>query len=87
MPFVINTQPVVEYQYAYPNDLMNEIAELFLMGLEESQFLIVSPEEIERQNPASIINLLNEAWKLFWSDPDNFREWEESAIQKLKSSV
>ena len=87
MPFVINTQPVVEYQYTYPNDLMNEIAELFLMGLEESQFLIVSPEEIERQNPASIINLLNEAWKLFWSDPDNFREWEESAIQKLKSFI
>ncbi len=87
MPFVINTQPVVEYQYAYPNDLMNETAELFLMGLKESQFSIVSPEKLERQNPDSIINLLNEAWNLFWNSPDKFREWEESTIQKLKSFI
>jgi len=86
MPFVVNTQPVVEYQYAYPNDLMNEIAELFLTGLKESQFSIVSSEKLEKPNPDSIVNLLNEAWNLFWDCPDKFREWEENTIQKLKAS-
>jgi len=87
MPFVVNTRPVVEYQYAYTNNLMNEIAELFLMGLRESQFSIVSPEKLETQNPDSIVSLLNEAWALFWNNPDAFRDWEEKTIQKLKSII
>jgi hypothetical protein len=85
IPLVVNTQPVIEYQYAYPNELMNEIAELFLMGLRESEFSIVSPEKLERQNADSIINLLNETWEVFWNDPNTFRNWEERSIQKLKS--
>jgi len=30
MPLVLNTEPIVDYQYAYPEDLMKEVAELFL---------------------------------------------------------
>lgn len=85
MPFVANTQPVVEYQYAYPNDLMNDIAELFLTGLKESKFSILFPEKLDSKNPDSIINLLNEAWNLFWNNSSAFRDWEEKTVQKLKS--
>jgi hypothetical protein len=87
IPLVVNTQPVVEYQYAYPKKLMNEIADIFLVGLKESHFSIATPKKFEGQNPNSIVRLLNDAWNLFWKNPDKFREWEERAIQKLKSSI
>jgi hypothetical protein len=87
MPLVANAQPVVEYQYAYPKDLMNEIADIFLLGVKESQFSIATPKRFEERNPHSVIKLLNDAWDLFWKDPDRFRGWEESAIQELKSCL
>ena len=87
MPLAVNTQPVVEYQYAYPHNLMKEIANLFLVGLKESNFSIVYPEMLERLDQNSIIKLLNEAWNLFWNNPDTFRNWEEENIKKLKEVV
>lgn len=37
IPLVANTQPVTEYQYAYPDDLMNELADLFLNSLKAAE--------------------------------------------------
>ncbi|MHA1227406.1 MAG: hypothetical protein ACTSPV_11740 [Candidatus Hodarchaeales archaeon] len=87
MPLVLNTEPAVEYQYAYPEDLMKEVAELFLEGLEEGNFPITSPDNLKEQNSNSIIRILNDAWTLFWENPDTFRVWEEKTIQKIKSVV
>jgi len=85
LPLIANIEPIVEYQYAYPIELMEEVSDLFLEGLRESGFSIVSPEKLENLNQNSIIKLLNEAWKTFWKDPVTFRKWEEKAVEKLKS--
>lgn len=85
MPFTTVAQPVPEYQYAYPEDLMKEVASLFLKGLQESNFSIASPEKVKMIGQDSIIKLLNEAWALFWKSPTTFREWEEKSIEKLKT--
>lgn len=85
IPLVVNTQPVTEYQYAYPDNLMNEIAGLFLTGLRDSEFALVSPERLRKEN--SIISLLNKAWTLFWDNPESFIEWEGQVVQRLKSDL
>ena len=87
MPLVLNTEPIVEYQYAYLEDLMKEVAELFLAGLKDGNFSIISSKKLEKQNPDSIIKILNEAWALFWNNPEEFRDWEEKCIEKLKSTI
>ena len=87
MPFVAGIQPVVEYQYAYPKELLGEIADLFLTGLKESNFSIVSLGKLEQLDQNSIVKLLNEAWSLFWNDSEAFRDWEEKTVQKLKSTL
>jgi len=86
IPLVVNTQPVAEYQYAYPDDLINRIADLLLTGLRDNGFVVVSPEKLRRE-ANSIVNLLNKAWTLFWDNPETFIEWEESAVQKLKTEI
>jgi hypothetical protein len=30
---------------------------------------------------------LNEAWTSFWNNPDEFRDWEEKCIERLKTTV
>jgi hypothetical protein len=87
LPFRAATQPVPEYQYAYPIDLMNDLASLFLNGLKETKFSIVSPEKLKSLPEGSIVKLLNEAWNTFWNNPSKFREWEVESIQKLKNTV
>jgi hypothetical protein len=88
MPFIANIEPITEYQYAYPINLMEEIADVFLTGLKESGFSIISPEKLEKLNQNSIVKLLNEAWKVFWNEPPmEYRNWEEKAVEKLKSAI
>jgi len=55
--------------------------------LKDGKFSIISPKKLEKQNSDSIVKILNEAWNLFWSNPDTFRDWEEEKIKKLKSII
>lgn len=87
IPLAVNARPVVEYQYAYPEDLMKEVADLFLIGLEESNFSVVSPVKLGQLNQNSIVKLLNEAWDLFWRNPNVFRKWEKESINRLKGII
>ena len=86
IPLVANTQPVTEYQYAYPDDLMNDVADLFLNALREAGFALVSEKTIGRQDD-NIVGVLNRAWTLFWEDPQTFTKWEAQTVQKLKSQL
>jgi len=86
IPLVANTEPVTEYQYAYPDDLMNEVADLFLDSLKAAGFSPVSEKDIENDDN-SIVSVLNRAWTLFWEDPEAFTGWEEQTVQKLKSQL
>lgn len=87
MPLTTGTQPVVEYQYAYPEELMTEVAPAILQGIKDSGFAIVLPKRLNELNEKSVIKLLNEAWDLFWKEPNGFRSWEEKKILYLKETV
>lgn len=85
MPFVANIEPIIEYQYAYPHSLMEEVADLALEGLKEGNFLIMTPKRLGHLEKNNIVKILNEAWTVFWNDSVAFRDWEEKTVQKLKS--
>ncbi|RLE15098.1 hypothetical protein DRJ04_01130 [Candidatus Aerophobetes bacterium] len=87
IPLTKDGQPVVEYQYAYVDDLMEEIASIFLEGIKGSEFSIVTPKRLENLGEDSIVKLLNKAWEVFWQNPSTFREWEEKEVQRLKSNI
>jgi hypothetical protein len=87
MPFVATLGPVPEYHYAYPDELMEDIALLFLDGLRESGFQIVNPTKLANLSDQSIIKLLNDAWAFFWKNPTEFRKWEEERIKELKKRL
>jgi hypothetical protein len=87
LPPVLNAEPVVEYQYAYPEGLMVELADIILAGLRESRFAIISPTNLRQHRSDTVIKQLNEAWISFWNKPDEFRDWEEICIEKLKAIV
>jgi len=81
-------KPQIEYQYAYPEHLLSEIAKLTLNALEQSGFSIISHEALANDEENKIRAMLNEAWQSFWKDePEKFRNWEEKTVQELKSIV
>ena len=84
LPLNKYSKPVPEYQYAYPNDLMQKIAKLVFDGLKKDKFFVAERGHIERAPEGSIMKMLNEAWSIFWERPDDFREWEEQNINLLK---
>lgn len=78
--------PTTEYEYAYPDSLLKEIAQTFLSGIKNSKFKIVD-DEFLRQN-GSIRTLLNGAWINFWNMPsEEFRNWEKEQIKILKQNI
>lgn len=70
--------PEPEYYRCFPQHLLEEIAELALSGIKASGLRIARADTCDR-----IHILLNEAWTRFWSDPDNFVEWEKQAVACL----
>ena len=84
MPFVLENEPVVDYYDAYPTELLDNIATLFLEGLKKSNFNLASKEILEKKSE-NIMNLLNQCWKIFWGNPQEYIEWETKTVQKLKS--
>jgi hypothetical protein len=86
MPFVTAAQPPIDYEHAYPERMMIEIAKLFLKGLKESKFPIITPTELSNLNEESVRKTLNTAWKTFWDNPNEYRNWEEKKIKQLKGS-
>ncbi|MHA1251866.1 MAG: hypothetical protein ACTSRP_17890 [Candidatus Helarchaeota archaeon] len=87
MPFVTMSNPVNEYYYAYSDDLLKEVASIFLEALRENKFKIFENSMIKNESKMSIIKILNDAWKCFWERPNEFRKWEENTIEKLKNRL
>jgi hypothetical protein len=87
MPFISHIEPVNEYQYAYPEELLSDLAKIILKGMSDSGFSIISPNTLSTLKSNSVIKLLNEAWDQFWVNPVAFRQWEETSIKRLKSSI
>ncbi len=76
-----------EYQYAYPDKLLKDIAQMTLNGLKESGISIAVSDALSA-NASGIRVLLNRAWKEFWdSKPDDFRNWEKERIGELRATL
>jgi hypothetical protein len=79
--------PASEYQYAYPDTLLEDIVGLIIDGLKQSG-VSVFPSESSSKNDGGIRALLNEAWKVFWeTEPEGFRNWEQHHVESLRTSL
>ncbi len=79
---------VAEYQYAFPDEVLGEIAELVLDAMRAAGFSLASSEILSRNGQETEIRIvLNRAWQKFWQlQGHEFREWEKSCIQSMRDS-
>lgn len=81
-------KPPVEYQYAYPDSLLDEVSKLILECLRRSGFAIFSRDLLESPSKTDIRVMLNEAWRVFWENkPEDYRPWEEKRVAELRSAL
>jgi hypothetical protein len=80
--------PQSEYQYAYPDEMLNEIASSFRDALKRSGFSLFTPTMFQDEKTDQVRKLLNKSWQLFWKmKPEDYRKWEEEEIAKLGGSI
>lgn len=80
-------EPTPEYQYAYPDELLKEISEIFLKGIHDSGFNVMAPEKISEEKD-TVRTTLNESWNKFWEcTMEEFRKWETERIESLKKDI
>jgi hypothetical protein len=80
--------PDAYYQFAYPDKLLNVLAEKFLAALKASGFSIVTPDQLKSSSDEDIPVILNDAWVAFWRlSPEEYRKWEKNHIEMLKKRV
>jgi hypothetical protein len=76
--------PPVEYQYAFPDEILFQLAELTLDAIKSCDFRIAMPQVLSAKKD-DVFCTLNRAWEVFWaSSPDEFRDWESKTLQALK---
>jgi len=74
-------EPSLEFNYAYPYELLERITHLFFKSIKSSPFKIMSSSNGEK---GSVRKLLNDAWENFWNlNPKEFRQWEIEKIGEL----
>lgn len=66
------------FQIAYPKSLLQDLAKQAKRSFEA---LGLKPY---RSNENHIADLLNEAWKLFQSNPESYADWERTKIRELR---
>jgi hypothetical protein len=80
------SNPPSEYQYAYPDSLLADIARLSLEGLQGSSLSVAYPKVLST-NTGEIRFMLNTAWEVFWKSPKEFRTWEVDQLSSLRRSL
>ncbi len=71
--------PEPEYHQCYPLRLIKTIVEKAFAGVSEIGCRVAEPRTSD-----IVHDTLNNAWREFWRAPDNFAEWEQSAIEVLR---
>lgn len=71
-------KPEPEYMRCFPNPLINRLAETAKSGVEGAgcRFATEGP-------PGPVQGILNEAWRRFWTEPQEYVRWEQDAIRNL----
>ncbi len=70
------------FPVAVPDKLLKLAAEFCLVGTKQIGCDIITPE-----SEGKVCELLNNSWKQFWVDPENFYEWEKATVAKFKSTL
>lgn len=71
--------PEPEYLRCFPDALLESFAIRAYEGIHASDFKVVSPS-----TDLPIYNILNQAWEVFWQQPDYFPSWEQNAVTELR---
>ena len=82
-------KPTTMYQYAFPSNLLKEIANSIFDSFRQTGISFSTPENLSSNKEGNEMKILfNEAWDRFWrKSPEEFRKWEESKISELKKQV
>jgi hypothetical protein len=70
--------PEAEYHRCYPQGILEMLSETAYDGITAMKSRVVSPMAYDR-----VSGVLNEAWDVFWSDPDGFAAWEKATVEHL----
>lgn len=79
---IIGPKKDTDFVVAVPDKLLKRAAEHCLQGTKAIKCEIASPS-----GGTQIADLLNNSWKQFWTDPENFYSWEKSTLIDFKKSL
>lgn len=72
-------QAEAEYFRCFPETLLEKIAVRAYEGVYDSGFHVASPK-----TDLPVYNILNQAWHIFWEQPNGFSRWEQRAVGELQ---
>jgi hypothetical protein len=81
--------PDAYYRFAYPDSILQNLADKYLAALRSAGFSIISSTDLLADSASQhVCNVLNRAWAKFWgSKPEQYRQWEKSEISSLKKNL
>ena len=81
-------KPKPEYQYAYPDFLLENLARCVIQGMKDCGIIVSSPELLLSKEGADIRVIMNSAWNNYWElDPKDYREWEKQSLSELRKKL
>jgi hypothetical protein len=75
------------YYEAYPDDLLESLADLIMDGMKKNGFILYTKDYASNLSTNHIGKTLNDAWDVFWKSPDTFYDFEEKRIEELKKAL
>jgi hypothetical protein len=78
-------KPSPEYQYAYPDTLLQNLAKSIIAGMRNCEIAVSSSKTSFITDGSDVRGLMNAAWKNFWDlKPPEYRDWEKQSIKGLR---
>lgn len=71
-----------DFSVAVPDQLLQRAVDFCLTGITQIKCELAIPKTEKK-----VQTLLNEAWREFWKDTENFHEWERSRIKEFRKSM
>ena len=84
---VKNRRPTPEYREAYPTQILDQLTSLVKEALAECDFTITSRDKLEQRPIVGVMKRLDDIWRKFWENPDEFRKEEEKIIAEIRKDL
>ncbi|SFE52978.1 hypothetical protein [Spirosoma endophyticum] len=79
---IIGQKRTDDYSIAFPEKILKRAAEYCYIGIQQIGCQLATSSTNDKVN-----KLLNQAWKQFWIDPQNFINWERQAVIDFKRTL